>query len=148
MARREEQSQSTIGRRGRISRLRSAIARNARKLTSRLHRKRPGEPERMEMAPAERVRQSAHPTSRRPRPQADVPMDLTSQTYIPTQTSLKGPFRATGDDRQRDQEFADGYADERWNDEDRLTNKSGDPRIGTHRRSYEPAETRERKEER
>ena len=33
-----------------------------------------------------------------------------------------------------------GVSDERWNDEDRLTNKSGDPRIGTHRRTYEPAE--------
>ncbi len=32
--------------------------------------------------------------------------------------------------------------DERWNDEDLFTNKSGDPRIGTHRRTYEPAETR------
>ena len=33
-----------------------------------------------------------------------------------------------------------GVSDERWNDEDRFTNKSGDPRIGTHRRTYEPAE--------
>ena len=30
--------------------------------------------------------------------------------------------------------------DERWNDEDHFTNRSGDPRIGTHRRSYEPGE--------
>jgi hypothetical protein len=41
---------------------------------------------------------------------------------------------------QRDQESALGVADERWNDEDRLTNKSGDPRIGTHGRTYEPGE--------
>ena len=34
-----------------------------------------------------------------------------------------------------------GFADERFNDEDRFTtNKSGDPRIGTHRRKYEPGE--------
>ena len=60
--------------------------------------------------------------------------------YTPNQTSLKASFRSTGEDRQRDQEFASGYADERWNDEDHFTNKSGDPRIGTHGRSYEPDE--------
>ncbi len=60
--------------------------------------------------------------------------------YTPTQTSLKAPFRASGADRQRDQEFAAGVADDRWNDEDRFTNKSGDPRIGTHGRTYEPGE--------
>jgi hypothetical protein len=38
------------------------------------------------------------------------------------------------------QEMAGGYADERWKDEDRFTNKSGDPRIGTHHRKYEPNE--------
>ena len=62
--------------------------------------------------------------------------------YSPTQTSLKGPFRADGDDHQRDQELANGYADERWSAEDRYTNKTGDPRIGTHGRSYEPGEHR------
>ena len=57
--------------------------------------------------------------------------------YTPTQTSLKASFRTTGEDQQRDQEFVAGYADERWNEEDRLTNKSGDPRIGTHGQRYE-----------
>lgn len=74
------------------------------------------------------------------RQQADFPIDQLAKTYMPTQTSLKAPFRTSGADRQRDQEFANGAADTRWNDEDRLTNKSGDPRIGTHGRTYEPGE--------
>jgi hypothetical protein len=74
------------------------------------------------------------------RREADIPLDRLAQTYTPRQTSLKSSFRASGDDRQRDQEFANGVADDRWNDEDRFTNKSGDPRIGTHGRTYEPGE--------
>jgi len=74
------------------------------------------------------------------RRQADIPLDLIGQTYTPPDTSSKASFRSDGSDHQRDQEFAMGVSDERWNDEDRLTNKSGDPRIGTHRRTYEPAE--------
>lgn len=59
--------------------------------------------------------------------------EVLDRTYTPRQTSLKAPFRTNGDDRQRDQEMAGGFSDERWNDEDHFTNKSGDPRIGTHR---------------
>jgi hypothetical protein len=76
------------------------------------------------------------------RREADIPMDQIASTYTPTQTSLKAGFRVTGADRQRDQEFANGAGDGRWNDEDLLTNKSGDPRIGTHGRTYEPGEKR------
>ncbi|HSP33946.1 MAG TPA: hypothetical protein VLU46_06490 [Thermoanaerobaculia bacterium] len=76
--------------------------------------------------------------------QTDIPMDQLEDVYIPTQTSLKGPFRASGADQQRDQEFAHGTADDRWKDEDLITNKSGDPRIGTHGRTYEPGEKRDR----
>lgn len=60
--------------------------------------------------------------------------------YTPTQTSLKASFRSDGSDQQRDQEPAGGFSDERWNDEDHFTNKSGDPRIGTHGRNDEPGE--------
>ncbi|MFL6246557.1 MAG: hypothetical protein ACJ74H_11070 [Thermoanaerobaculia bacterium] len=74
------------------------------------------------------------------RRQADIPLDLIGQTYTPPATSSKAGFRSDGSDHQRDQEFAMGVSDERWNDEDQFTNKSGDPRIGTHRRTYEPAE--------
>lgn len=78
--------------------------------------------------------------ARRTKRQTDIPLDRIENAYTPTQTSLKSGFRITGTDRSRDQEFADGYADDRWNDEDRITNKSGDPRIGTHGRTYEPGE--------
>jgi hypothetical protein len=70
----------------------------------------------------------------------DIPLDVLSRTHTPQQTSLKASFRVDGEDRQRDQEFAEGYADERWKDEDHFTNKSGDPRIGTHHRKNEPKE--------
>ena len=83
-----------------------------------------------------------HADGQRARPRqvkTDVPLDLISNAYTPTQTSLKGPFRASGADHQRDQ---DDVVAERWNDEDRFTNKSGDPRIGTHGRAYEPGESR------
>lgn len=74
------------------------------------------------------------------RREADIPLDLIAQTYTPKQTSLKASFRASGKERQRDQEFAYGVGDDRWKDEDRFTNHSGDPRIGTHGRTYEPGE--------
>lgn len=72
----------------------------------------------------------------------DIPLDRIENAYTPTQTSLKASFRTDGADRQRDQEFGHGIDDDRWNDEDRFTNKSGDPRIGTHGRTYEPGELR------
>ena len=84
----------------------------------------------------ERERPHARPARREP----DIPLEQLNRTYSPTQTSLKAPFRADGIDRQRDQEFAGGAGLDRWNDEDHYTNKSGDPRIGTHRRTYEAAE--------
>jgi hypothetical protein len=74
------------------------------------------------------------------RRQADIPLDLIGSAYTPPATSSKAGFRSDGSDHQKDQEFAMGVADDRWNDEDQFTNKSGDPRIGTHRRTYEPAE--------
>jgi len=81
------------------------------------------------------------------RRQADIPLDVLNQTYTPPVTSSKASFRSTGADHQKDQEFAYGSSDERWNEEDRYTNKSGDPRIGTHRRTYEPVETRDESRE-
>jgi hypothetical protein len=76
------------------------------------------------------------------RRETDIPLDVIERTYTPPDTSSKASFRSDGNDHQKDQEFALGTVDERWNDEDRFTNKSGDPRIGTHRRTYEPAEAR------
>lgn len=125
---------------GRLSKMRGAVARTARRLTSKFRRERSAEP--LAAQQPRTVPRTAAAQGRPRRPQTDVPLDLISNAYVPTQTSLKGPFRANGADQQRDQELAPGYADERWNDEDRLTNKSGDPRIGTHGRSYEPGEER------
>jgi hypothetical protein len=72
----------------------------------------------------------------------DIPLDLLEHAYTPADTSSKAAFRSSGQDHHDDQEFATGMADERWSDEDRLTNRSGDPRIGTHGRTYEPEEAR------
>ena len=70
-----------------------------------------------------------------------------AQTYTPTQTSLKASFRVDGSDQQRDQDLADAAADNRWSDEDRYTNHSGDPRIGTHRRADQDAKGLDRNKE-
>lgn len=134
---RETQKSSHADGRGRLARMRGAVARTARTLTSKLRRGKAAEA--IEAQPRQQQRAEAS-TARPRRPQTDVPLDLITNAYTPTQTSLKGPFRSTGEDHSRDQELANGYSDERWNAEDRLTNKSGDPRIGTHGRSYEPGE--------
>ena len=128
---------------GRLARMRGAVSRTARSLTSKFRRHKMEEPLHDAMEQPRSARTAApRPQARPKRPQTDVPFDLISNAYSPTQTSLKGPFRDSGEDHQRDQELANGYVDERWNDEDRFTNKSGDPRIGTHGRSYEPGEKR------
>lgn len=100
----------------------------------------------VEAAPATEVsveRAGGQRQQRVVRRQTDIPMDVISNTYTPPRTRSKMGFRADGADHQHDQEFAAGVADERWNDEDRLTNKSGDPRIGTRGRTYEPGEARQ-----
>jgi hypothetical protein len=91
----------------------------------------------------ERPRKKEAPRAARPtRREADIPLDVLDRTYTPPLTSSKASFRSDGSDHQRDQELTPATADERFNDEDRYTNKSGDPRIGTHRRTYEPGEAR------
>ena len=92
---------------------------------------------------ADRKAKPADEQTRPVRRETDIPIDMLAAAYSPTQTSLKAPFRDDGSDHQRDQEFGRGAENDRWRDEDRLTNKSGDPRIGTHGRSYEPGEDRE-----
>lgn len=92
--------------------------------------------------PRSTTRSSAQTPGRVTRREADIPLDVIGRTYTPPFTGGKAGFRSDGADHQNDQEFAYGVSDERWNDEDRLTNKSGDPRIGTHRRTYEPGEAR------
>ncbi|HEX3582759.1 MAG TPA: hypothetical protein VH087_13410 [Thermoanaerobaculia bacterium] len=124
--------------RGRISRITDSVKR----LFSRKHEEdeprqtRSGRDDVATPIRTEREQPHARPARREP----DIPLEQLNQTYSPTQTSLKSPFRASGADQHRDQEFATGAGLDRWNDEDHYTNKSGDPRIGTHRRSYEPSE--------
>ena len=81
---------------------------------------------------------TARPTKR----ETDIPRDVLNRSYTPPMTSSKSGFRDNGADHHSDQEFAFGSSDERFNDEDHFTNKSGDPRIGTRRRTYEPGENR------
>jgi hypothetical protein len=88
------------------------------------------------------TKQGTDTPARVTRREADIPLDVIGQTYTPPATSSKAGFRSDGSDHQRDQEFATGVAESRWKDQDQLTNKSGDPRIGTHRRTYEPEEAR------
>ena len=123
-----------------LSKVAAAVKRTASKVTSKLrHDGHDNQKEAPAPLPRMATKKKAAPatTARRKRTEPDVPVELAANTYTPTQTSLKAGFRASGADRQRDQ---DRFADERWNDEDRLTNKSGDPRIGTHGRTYEPGE--------
>jgi len=123
-----------------VSKAGGAIARTARKLTSKLNpRKRlAGKAAKDETAVAAKPKAN---TARTPRRQTDVPLDLIADTYSPKQTSLKTSFRSDGADQQRDQEMPIGAAN-RWQDEDHFTNKSGDARIGTRGRTYEPGEQR------
>ena len=91
--------------------------------------------------------ESGRRSTQKVRRDADIPLDLLARTYTPPMTSSKASFRSDGSDHQLDQEFAFGHADnEQWKDEDRYTNKSGDPRIGTHRRTHEPEESRTERE--
>jgi hypothetical protein len=136
MARREK---STKQKKSRVARVKSVVSRTAKKVTARLRPAKRTEEKRATPAkpkPRKRADGKARPARRQP----DIPLEILERTYTPKQTSLKASFRTTGEDRERDQEMAGGYADERWKDEDRFTNKSGDPRIGTHHRKYEPNE--------
>jgi hypothetical protein len=92
-------------------------------------------------APAGRAESPSY-VARPAKRESDIPLDRVEGAYTPTQTSQKAGFRADGRDRQADQELTPADRDDRWNDEDRFTNKSGDPRIGTHGRAYEPGESR------
>jgi len=124
-----------------VRRAGGAIARTARKLTAKLNPRKRFAAKTAEAAKKKVVAKPQTATARSKQPRTDVPLDLIASTYSPRQTSLKTSFRSDGADRQQDQEMPIGAAD-RWQDEDHFTNKSGDARIGTHGRSYEPGEQR------
>jgi hypothetical protein len=121
-----------------ISKAGGSIARTARKLTAKLDpRKRSAKT--AESAKKKVVAKPQIATARATQPRSDVALDLIANTYSPKQASVKASFRSDGGDQQLDQEMPIGAAD-RWQDEDHFTNKSGDARIGTHGRTYEPGE--------
>ncbi|HXH40054.1 MAG TPA: hypothetical protein VNN08_15595 [Thermoanaerobaculia bacterium] len=122
-----------------------AIARTARNLTARLNPRNRAAANATE-APPINAKAAAKPRSNPPlaratRRTSDVPLDLLGDTYAPKQTSVRGSFRSDGTDQQNDQEIPLGAGD-RFQNEDHFTNKSGDVRIGTHGRTYEPGEAR------
>ena len=126
----------------RTARAGSAIKRTAKKATARLRpAKRRQETKAATPAPRRAKKPRGVPSAARPaQRRGDIPLEVLNRTYSPKQTSVKAPFRASGQAQENDQELAGGFSDERFNDEDRFTNKSGDPRIGTHHRKYEPGE--------
>ena len=94
------------------------------------------------LKPARQKRRPQPQVQARPaRREADIPLDLIDRTYTPPVTSSKASFRSDGEDHHQDQELIPRVANDRWNDEDHYTNKSGDPRIGTRRRTYEANES-------
>jgi hypothetical protein len=143
-----------------VKRAGGAVARTARKLATKLdprkHAKAAAAPKAAKKAKAAKpkaaqtkaraakpkaVQTKATPPARPMRRESDVPMDVLAQEYAPSQTSIKTSFRSDGADHERDQELPPG-AGERFENEDHFTNKSGDARIGTHGRTYEPGEQR------
>jgi hypothetical protein len=124
-----------------VSKAGGAIARTARKLTAKLDPRKRSAAKKAEAATKKIAAKPKTATARAKQPRTDVPLDLIASTYSPKQTSVKASFRSDGGDQQLDQEMPIGAAD-RWQDEDHFTNKSGDARIGTHGRSYEPGEQR------
>jgi hypothetical protein len=125
-----------------VKRAGGAIARTARKLTTKLA---PRKHTKVAAAPKKTAKvakpKAPAATARATRRESDIPIDLLAQAYAPSQTSIKTSFRSDGADHQNDQELPLG-AGERFENEDHFTNKSGDARIGTHGRTYEPGEQR------
>lgn len=72
---------------------------------------------------------------RRETPNEQLP---TREAAAPSQQSQKMPFSAPEKSRSKDDEIERAIEDrdEEFRREDQETNKSGDPRIGTHDRNY------------
>ena len=87
----------------------------------------------------QKARATAEHPSRPVQRQSDIPLERVESEYIPPITSSKASFRSNGADHESDQ---DAFAADRFNDEDHYTNKSKDPRIGTHGRHSATSETR------
>jgi hypothetical protein len=127
-----------------VKRAGGVIARTARKLAAKID---PRKHTKVAAAPKKTAKiATAKPKvpaakARATKLESDIPIDLLAQAYAPSQTSIKTSFRSDGADHQSDQEipFSGGG---RFENEDHFTNKSGDARIGTRGRTYEPGEQR------
>jgi len=86
------------------------------------------------------ARQPAEPKARPKHVTADIPLEEIEAAYTPTQSGSKAGFRDDGRARQSDQEFGNGITIERFSEEDTFTNRSGNPRVGTHGRTRKPEE--------
>lgn len=127
---------------GAIARTARKITTKARNVTAKLNPRKRAAASVAEAPVTKAAKPQSSPETARPqRRQTDIPLDLIAAMYSPRQTSMKTSFRSDGADQQNDQEMLLGAADQ-WQDEDHYTNKSGDARIGTHGRSYEPGEKR------
>lgn len=134
MAKRQGKTQSTVGR------VASKVKRAVRSVAAKL---RPGRARLEAAEKAETPRPARKVQGAKARPKqatSDIPLDDISTAYTPRQASAKAGFRDNGRIRQSSQEFGRSIPDNRFAEEDGFTNKTGDPRIGTHRRSYEPGE--------
>jgi len=127
---------------GAIARTAKKVTAKARNVTAKLNPRKRAAANLAETPVTNAPKPQSKPVTARPQPrQTDIPLDLIAAMYSPRQTSMKTSFRSDGADQQNDQEMLLG-ADDRWQDEDHFTNKSGDARIGTHGRGDEPGEKR------
>jgi hypothetical protein len=108
--------------------------------TTRAAKSKPAPPAKRSAAPKQAASRPA-PAVRTRKPLGGVAdAALQGDDYEPQQASAHAPFRSTGgDDRSIDEQLpAEMTTNDQFSDEDHFTNHSGDPRIGTHNRSYEP----------
>ena len=125
---------------GVVARAASRVGRAIRSVTAKV---RPAaKAKQSETSKTPRTAKAAPKAARATRRDSDIPMDRIAETYTPEHTSVKSGMRGNGAGNRNDRNVGSGIDDDRWNDEDIITNKSGDPRIGTHGRTYEPGEAR------
>ena len=113
---------------------RSAPSKSAqqRPATPKTAQQRPGTAGKVRVRTEQRVkpqiRRVARPST--PVPDADV--------HTPSQVSFRGPLDQRTKADPKKIRGAEKILNEQFNEEDEYTNKSGDPRIGTHGRKYVP----------
>src|SRR5207244_4231670 len=102
--------------------------------------KAPRAAQRSDVRKPQAARQPVELKARAKRLTSDIPLEEIEAAYTPTQSGSKAGFRDDGRARQSDQEFGNGISIERFSEEDAFTNRSGNPRVGTHGRTRKPHE--------